>query len=106
MGTRDINMAYNGTEEQKKRKGIKTMAKYFENAKTEVQGVYYSRYIASWKNAGGNYFGEQFRKWLRTNCCTEREIADICEMATCGKMELEMTAKAFVKKTELDDSED
>ncbi len=70
----------------------------FENKKTEVQGVHYSRYIASWKNAGGNYFGEQFRKWLGMNCCTEREINDICEMANCGKMELETTAAKYVKK--------
>ena len=70
----------------------------FENKKTEVQGVHYSRYIASWKNCGGTYFGEQFAKWLRANSCTDKEINDIREMATCGKLELEMSARAYVKK--------
>ena len=69
----------------------------FENKKTEVQGVHYSRYIASWNNVGGYYYGEQFKKWLKMNCCTEKEINDICEMATCGKLELEMSAKAYVQ---------
>ena len=74
------------------------MAKDFENAKTKVQEVYYSRYIASWLNKGGDYFGEQFEKWLRANDCTEQEINDIKWMATCGKMELESTAKAYINK--------
>ena len=71
------------------------MAKHFENAKTEVQGVHYSRYIASWLICGGDYFGEQFRNWLRANCCTEAEISDIYEMATCGKMELQYGSQTF-----------
>lgn len=68
-----------------------------ENKTTEVQGVHYSRYIASWCNAGGNYYGEQFKRWLKMNCCTEKEIHDIYEMATCGKLELEMNAKTYVQ---------
>jgi len=72
--------------------------KEFENAKTEAQGVHYSRYIASWRNVGGDYFGNQFEKWLKENSCTKNEIADIVVMATCGKMELEKTAKAYVNK--------
>lgn len=74
------------------------MAKDFKNAKTEVQGVHYSRYIASWLRKGGDYFGEQFEKWLRANDCTEQEISDIKFMATCGRMEQEMTAGYYVKK--------
>lgn len=71
----------------------------FDNKKTKVQEVHYSRYIASWNNVGGDhYYGEQFKKWLELNCCTEEEIDDICEMATCGKMELQFTAAAYVKK--------
>ena len=71
----------------------------FENKKTVAQEVHYSRYIASWNNCGGDhYYGEQFAKWLRANGCTEREIDDIREMATCGKMELELTAMIYVKK--------
>lgn len=70
----------------------------FENKKTEVQGVHYSRYIASWQNSGGDYYGEQFEKWLKENECTDKEIDDIREMARCGKMELELTARFYVKK--------
>lgn len=70
----------------------------FENKKTEVQGIHYSRYIASWRNVGGDYYGEQFAKWLKANGCTDKEIDDIREMASCGKMELELTAKSYVKK--------
>lgn len=83
----------------------------FENKKTEVQKVHYSRYIASWNKCGGHYYGEQFIKWLKFNECTDQEIDDICEMARCGKMELEMTAKSFVKKmtemfNQIDNNED
>lgn len=76
------------------------MAKYFENAKTEVQGVNYSRYIASWLNSGGHYFGEQFEKWLKANGCTKDEISDIVMMATTGKLELEYKGYGFVGATE------
>lgn len=70
----------------------------FENKKTEGQKVHYSRYIASWKNAGGHYYGEQFEKWLRSNGLTEQEISDVKELANCGKMELEVGAKFYVNK--------
>ena len=71
----------------------------FENSKTKIQGVHYSRYIASWNNAGGaDYYGEQFKNWLKANDCTEDEINDICFIAENGKMELELTAKKFIKK--------
>ena len=71
----------------------------FENKKTEVQGIHYSRYIASWRNCGGaSRYGEQFEKWLEENGCTAKEIRDICEMAICGKMELEMTAGKYVER--------
>lgn len=69
-----------------------------ENKKTKVQEVHYSRYIASWHNEGGHFFGDQFIKWLKENECTDEEVNDICEMARCGKMELELTAKCFVNK--------
>ena len=59
----------------------------FENKKTAVQEVHYSRYIASWNNCGGgHYYGKQFAKWLNANGCTDSEIENILEMATCGKM--------------------
>ena len=72
------------------------MKKDFENAKTEVQGVHYSRYIASWLIRGGDYFGEQFKKWLEANGCTKEEICDITIMATTGKMELQHGGYGFV----------
>lgn len=72
------------------------MKKDFENAKTEVQGVHYSRYIASWLICGGDYFGEQFKKWLEANGCTKEEICDITIMATTGKMELQYGRNGFV----------
>lgn len=72
------------------------MAKDFENAKTKVQEVYYSRYIASWWHCGGTYFGNQFEKWLKANGCTDEEISDIVVMATTGKMELEYGRDGFV----------
>lgn len=61
-------------------------------------GVHYSRYIASWKNSGGEYFGEEFEEWLRSEGFDEEEIRDVKEMATCGKLELEMAAKEFINK--------
>ena len=69
-----------------------------ENKITEAQWVHYSRYIASWQNSGGTYFGEQFAKWLKANGCTEKEVHDIREMATCGKLELEVSARKFVDR--------
>ena len=69
-----------------------------ENAKTEVQDVHYSRYIASWQNEGGHYYGEQFEKWLKANGCTDDEINRIKLMATIGKLELEVSAKAYINK--------
>lgn len=72
------------------------MIRDFENAKTEVQEVHYSRYIASWMLCGGDYFGEQFEKWLKANDCTEEEISHIVVMATTGKMELQEGQYGFV----------
>lgn len=72
--------------------------KDFENAKTEVQGVHFSRYIASWVNSGGRYFGEQFDKWLKSEGLTEVEIDYVRLMATTGKLELEMNCKKYIKK--------
>lgn len=67
-----------------------------ENKKTEA-GIYYSRYIASWRNAVDNYFGCMFEDWLKSEGCSEKEIREIEEMAICGKLELEKSAKLFAK---------
>lgn len=72
--------------------------KDYKNAKTKVQGVHFSRYIASWVNCGGTHFGTQFDNWLRSEGVTEVEIDYIRLMATCGKLELEMNCKKYIKK--------
>lgn len=74
------------------------MTTTLENKRTEVQGILYSRYISSWRNKGGDYFGKQFEKWLESNYCTKDEIAEMKFMATCGKIELEISAEDYVKK--------
>lgn len=68
-----------------------------ENKKTESQEIHYSRYIASWRNAGGKYFGGDFQEFLRLQGCTEQEISDITWLGNCGKMELETVARLFLK---------
>ena len=68
-----------------------------ENKKTKY-GIHYSRYIMSWLNAGGEYFGTKFEEWLRSEQLTDDEIRDIKEMAMNGKFELEQNARAFIKK--------
>ena len=71
----------------------------FKNEKTH-NGIHYSRYIASWHNAGGRVYKYRsiFEDWLRqTQELTDDEIHDIIEMATNGKLELEMSAKQFLK---------
>ncbi len=78
----------------------------FENRKTEVQGVHYSRYIMSWLNAGGQVYDfgdEQFEKWLKSNEVTDEEIQHIKEMCCCaGKLELEMSAKSYIRAQRAD----
>ena len=75
------------------------MARDFENAKTQ-KGIHYSRYIASWMRMGGKIYPEGlFYKWLReVEQLTEEEISDISLMTMTGKMELETSAKTFMKK--------
>ena len=70
----------------------------FENSIVK-NGTYYSRYIASWLNEGGQIKGNrtQFMKWLTSVGCTDEEAKDIYNMATNGKLELESNAKWFIK---------
>lgn len=67
-----------------------------ENKKHD--GIHYSRYIASWRNMGGRFFDEEFKEWLRSEGFSDEEIREVKEMATCGKLELETTAKQFINK--------
>ena len=61
-------------------------------------GIHYSRYIASWRNMGGQYFDKEFIEWLISEGFTDDEARDVREMAMCGKMELETNAKMFINK--------
>lgn len=57
------------------------------------QRTHYSRYIASWRNAGWTGFGDKFKIWLESEGCTPEEIHDIVDMAIMGKLELEKSAR-------------
>lgn len=76
------------------------MRNEWENKKAGRYDARYSRYIASWRNVGGDAylgFGEHFEEWLISEGLTEEEASDCRLQATCGKLELEMSAKCFVK---------
>lgn len=74
----------------------------FENARTEAHEVYYSRYIASWYIAGGRFDHLRdilnFKDWLRTIGLTEDEVAAVATIASCGKLELEQSARAYLNE--------
>ena len=80
----------------------------YEN--TLVHGIHKSRYVASWINSGGNMNTGRFIrhgyvafcKWLRTlvidgTHLTNAEMIEITSYATNGKLELETSAKEFLK---------
>lgn len=73
-----------------------------ENKKT-ANGVHYSRYIASWSRMGGqtdSFSGsiDDFDEWLKSLGLSDSDIDNISEMARNGKVELEMSAKMFIKQ--------
>lgn len=77
----------------------------------KVDGIHYSRIIASWYNSGGYRNRFDLEDWLLhlkeegvLPSLTESDITNITEMATCGKMELEHDAKRFIEN-ELKDLE-
>lgn len=77
------------------------MAADFVNARTEYEGVHYTRYIASWLKVGGSIDDcstERFRDWLRHHHVTEDEINDIELIMDNGRLELQTTAKEWLKK--------
>lgn len=74
----------------------------FENR--AIKGIYMSRYLASWMKANdGKVFHRwDFEEWLETLVIDEEklsqeEIRDIVSYATNGKLELEISALAFLK---------
>lgn len=67
-----------------------------------IKGEYATRYIASWLRVGGNLrYGkdvDNFQEWLSSIGLTEEEIYHITELARCGKLELQTSAKSFLTK--------
>lgn len=63
---------------------------------------YASRYIMSWVRVGGKlgFRGEgydDFRKWLKSLGLESEDIESIIFLASNGKLELEMSAKKFMR---------
>ena len=70
----------------------------FENKLTS-NGIYYSRYIASWRRMGGRiYRGGLFEQWLKKEGLTDEEVSDVLLLAENGKLELEYSAKLFLRE--------
>ena len=73
----------------------------FENK--SIRGIYATRFIASWLRMGGMLYTREdvddFRSWLLSLGLTSDEVWPIMYLATTGKMELEVNAKAFFGKT-------
>ena len=72
----------------------------FENKMFE--GIYYSRFIASYMKVRGKIYGDEFMDWLKSliingKSMPEDVIMDICDMAITGKLELETNCKYFFK---------
>jgi len=75
----------------------------FEN-KLAGGNVHYSRIIASWtkvctKEHMPVFFDRVFKGWLKDIGCSEEEIRDIYNMATNGKLELETSAKLYLRNS-------
>ena len=85
----------------------------FENKIVGDGTLFYSRIIASWYNAGGVIYsgcqnritGENWRfvRWLESlGFLTEEQIREIRHMAEDGKLELEDSAKRFLKENPIE----
>ena len=59
-------------------------------------GIHATRYIASWYNSGGGPWLGDFEDWLMSLGLTAAEAREIWNMASCGKLELETSAKKFI----------
>lgn len=73
----------------------------FENKKFE--GIYYSRFIASYVKVAGEFYRDEFMSWLKQLVISGKTMPDeivreITYLATNGKLELESNARAFLKK--------
>ena len=80
--------------------------------KVSSQGIHYLRYLMSWVNSGGDFNSDHywddrgqdkwkgvhgFQKWLETLGLNEEEIKEMFSMAGMGKLELEYSARKFIK---------
>ena len=82
----------------------------FENK--HFEGIYYSRFIASWNNVAGRRYDKwtdrkAFRAWLKTlsvngKSLPESVIREIVDLRNNGKFELEELAKKFEYSPEAD----
>lgn len=66
----------------------------------EFEGIYYSRFIASWVKKKGKITWE-FQEWLKSLTINGKRIPDdviqdIYNLGTCGKLELETSAMKFI----------
>ena len=65
--------------------------------------IHYSRYIASWTKVCTNMgkpvrFYDDFENWLRSFNLPDEDVYNILEMARCGKLELETSARTFLEQ--------
>lgn len=72
----------------------------FENK--VINGVHTSRYIMSWLRSGGTFGrrGEgyyEFKEWLDSLGLEDEDAEYIVQLARNGRMELETSAKLFIK---------
>ena len=72
----------------------------FENE--NFNGIYYSRFIASWVRKGGmlktGHDISMFRSWLTEIGCDDETVDKITFLASNGKLELENSAERFLKE--------
>ena len=70
----------------------------FENG--NFNGIYYSRFIASWLRKGGKLKSGNdvglFRAWLNSLGVDDISVNNIIFLATNGKLELENSAEKFI----------
>ena len=77
--------------------------KEFENE--FIKGAFKSQYVAAWLKAGGNLkrggdnhvIGFDFMEWLKFIGLTDEEARSIRNYAENGKLELDESAKGFLR---------
>lgn len=81
----------------------------WKNGVTKAHGIPYSRYIASYRKEaeklGTKLYRDTFEEWLLSIGVNEDEASDIVEMATNGKLELETSARIFIQKKRIQETE-